>query len=183
VHLGSEIGCVVISGGQLCAGARGRGGDIAHTPAVIDGELCECGRRGCLHTVLAEQGLRRAIATALTSPEPPTLEEISLLAAFDHDVAAATEDVAAYLADALMPAVRLLDPGIVIIGGRIADILGVRFCSILERRLTDPSERGLAPAIQRARPGAGGPANAAGAVLYETFAPAMDHLILDTVAI
>ena len=77
VHLASEIGCAVISRGQLCTGARGRGGDIAHTPAVIDGELCECGRRGCLHTVLAEQGLRRAIGTALTAPEPPTLDEIA----------------------------------------------------------------------------------------------------------
>ena len=182
VHLAAEIGCAVISGGQLCCGARGRGGDIAHTPTVIDGELCECGRRGCLHTVLAEQGLRRAIATALTSPELPTLEQISLLATSDHGAAEAVDVVAAHLADALVPAVRLLDPEIVMIGGRTADILGERFCSIVQRRLTDPCERGLAPAIQRARPGAGGPASAAGAVLYEAFTPAMDHLILDTVA-
>ena len=75
VHLASEIGCAVISHGQLCTGARGRGGEIAHTPAVINGELCECGRRGCLQTVLAEQALRRSIATALSLAEPPTLDD------------------------------------------------------------------------------------------------------------
>jgi predicted NBD/HSP70 family sugar kinase len=182
LHLASEIGCAIISHGQLCTGARGRGGDIAHTPAVIGGELCECGQRGCLHTVLAERGLRRAIATALTSPEPPTLEEIARLAASDHGAAAAIEDVATYLADALLPAVRLLDPEIVMIGGRIADALGKTFRSVLERRVADPIGGGPGPAIQRARPGAGGAASAAGAVLYERFTPAMDHLVLDTVA-
>ena len=130
VHLASEIGCAVVSHGQLCTGARGRGGDIAHTPAVINGELCECGRRGCLQTVLAEQALRRAIATALAAPEPPTLEEISRRAASDADAAEVLEGVATHLADTLLPAVQLLDPEIVMIGGPIADALGV---SILRR--------------------------------------------------
>jgi hypothetical protein len=110
VHLASEIGCAVISDGQLCAGAKGRGGDIAHTPAVIDGEPCECGRRACLDTVL-RGGERRC----------------------DH---------------------------------------------------TPKALLGLAPAVHRARPGAGGPSERGGSrSLYETFTPAMDHLILDTMAI
>ena len=94
VHLASEIGCAVISHGQLCTGARGRGGDIAHTPAVINGELCECGRRGCLQTVLAEQALRRSIATALSLAEPPTLDDISRRAVSDADAAEVIERVA-----------------------------------------------------------------------------------------
>ena len=60
---------------------------IAHTPAVINGELCECGRRGCLQTVLAEQALRRSIATALSLTEPPTLDDISRRAISDADAA------------------------------------------------------------------------------------------------
>ncbi len=36
---------------------------------MADGEPCNCGRRGCLHTLLTERGLRRAIATALDASE------------------------------------------------------------------------------------------------------------------
>ena len=181
LHLGSEIGCAVISGGRLCTGARGRGGDIAHTRAVIDGDPCVCGRRGCLHTVLAEHGLRRAFAPARTGPVPPTLEEISRRTTSDHDALAAIDRAAGCLADALLPAVRLLDPEIVMIGGPTADAVGETFCGLVERRLVGPAGSGPGPAVQRARPGAGGAASAAGAVLYETFTPAMDHLVLDAV--
>lgn len=181
VHLGSEIGCAVISRGQLCTGARGRGGDIAHTPAVIDGKLCECGRRGCLHTVLAEQGLRRAVATALGVAEPPTLEDISRRAVSDADAAAVIDGVATHLADALLPAVHLLDPEIVMIGGPVADAIGGTVGSVLERRVADLPGGG--PAIQCAQPGAGGAASAARGVLFEMLTPAMDHLVLDTMVV
>ena len=183
VHLASEIGCAVISHGQLCTGARGRGGGIAHTPAVINGEQCECGRRGCLQTVLAEQALRRAIATALSVAEPPTLDDISRRAVSDADAAEVIEGVASHLADSLLPAVQLLDPEIVMIGGPIADALGRAFCSVLERRVADPADGEPGPAIRCALPGAGGAASAARGVLYEMLTPAMDHLILDPVAV
>lgn len=147
VHLASEIGCAVFSRGQLCTGARGRGGDIAHTPAMIDGELCECGRRGCLRTVLTEQALRRAAAAALGLTEPPTLEDISRRADADADAAAVIDGVATHLADTLLPAVQLLDPEIVMIGGPVADALGGAFCRVLERRVADRT----GPAIQCAR--------------------------------
>jgi predicted NBD/HSP70 family sugar kinase len=183
VHLASDIGCAVISHGQLCTGARGRGGGIAHTPAVIDGELCECGRRGCLQTVLAEQALRRAIAAALGVAEPPTLDDISRRAVSDPAAADVIDGVASHLADALLPAVQLLDPEIVMIGGPVADALGGAFCSVLERRIADPAGGGPGPAIRCALAGAGGAASAARGVLYEMLTPAMDHLVLDTVAV
>jgi predicted NBD/HSP70 family sugar kinase len=146
---------------------------------VTNGEPCECGRRGCLQTVLAEQALRRAIATALSVAEPPTLDDIARRAASDADAAEVIERVASHLADTLLPAVQLLDPEIVIIGGPVADALGGAFCSVLERRVADPSGGEPGPAIQCALRGAGGAASAARGVLYEMLTPAMDHLILD----
>ena len=178
VHLAAEIRCAIITHGQLCTGANGRGGDIAYTPAVMGGEPCTCGRRGCLHAVLAEQGLRRVFATALAFAQPPTLEEIARLAASDDEAAVAVEAVATYLADALLSAVRLLDPEIVVIGGRSADALGETFRSVLQRCVTDRSGGGPGPAVQRVRDGAGGAASAARAVLYELSTPGMDHLVL-----
>ena len=150
---------------------------------MINGELCECGRRGCLQTVLAEQALRRSIATALSLAEPPTLDDIARRAVSDADAAEVIEGVATHLADMLLPAVQLLDPEIVMIGGPVADALGGAFCSVLERRVADPAGGEPGPAIQCALPGAGGAASAACGVLYEMLTPAMDHLILGTVAV
>ena len=179
LHLATGIRCAVVSHGQLCIGARGRGGAIAHIPTLDSRELCECGRQGCLHTLLTEQGLRRAIAEALNGSEPPTLSQIARLASSDQRVNAVLEGVASHVADALLPAVQLLDPEVVVVGGTVAEALGATFHNALERRVAVGRPGAPGPAVQRAQPGAGGAASAAHYVLHETFTPAMDHLILD----
>ena len=80
------------------------------------GELCECGRPGCLHTLLTERGLRRAIATALNASEPPTLEQIARLVLSDARAASVLERVAGHVVDALLPAVQMLDPETIMMG-------------------------------------------------------------------
>jgi predicted NBD/HSP70 family sugar kinase len=183
LHLAFEIGCAVVSHGQLCTGARGRGGDIAHTPAVDDGELCDCGRRGCLHTLLTERGLRRAVATALDAAEPPTLEQIAELVPTDQRITAVVERVAGHVVDALLPAVQMLDPETIMIGGSVAEALGAPFCSALHRRIASSHVGASGLTVQEATPRAGGAVRAAHHVLYENFAPAIDHLVLDTVSL
>jgi hypothetical protein len=69
------------------------------------------------------------------------------------------------------------------IGGPIADAVGATFRAVLERRVVDPPGGGPGPAILCALPDAGGAASVARGVLYEVLTPAMDHLILDTVAV
>jgi predicted NBD/HSP70 family sugar kinase len=172
LHLASEIGCAVVTHGRLCRGSRGRGGDIAHTPTTGDGELCTCGRRGCLHTLLAECGLRGAVAAALGASEPPTLEHVARLVASDPRVAAVIERAAGHVADALLPAVRLLDPELVIVGGPVAEALGATFRDAVEREIAVARDEAPGPAVRRAQPDAGGAAGAAQYVLHEIFAPA-----------
>ena len=115
---------------------------------------------------------RRALGTAAL----PTLEEIARLAATDSLVRASAEPAATHLADALLPAVQLLDPEIVMIGGPTPDALDATF-----RRKRNLGPAG--PAIELARPGAGGASDAARRLLHETFTPAVDHLVLEAVAV
>jgi predicted NBD/HSP70 family sugar kinase len=180
LHLASKIGCAVVSHGQLCIGARGRGGDIAHTRAVNNGDLCECGRRGCLQTLVAERGLRRAISQVLDHGEPLTLEQIPSLASSNQRVASVLECVASHVADALLPAVHLLDPETILIGGPVAEAVGAPFHDALERCVASACVGAPGPTVQRAQRGAGSATSAAQYVLYETFTPAMDHLVIET---
>lgn len=183
VHLAGEIGCAVISRGQLLVGARGRGGEITHTPTSSVGGICSCGRRGCLGTFLSEQGLRRVIAAAVGAAEPPTLEEIARTAASSRAVADALDCLATHLADAVLPAVQLLDPEILMIGGPVADALGAVFCGVLERRVAAAFGQRPVPIVECASPGTGGATSAARDALHVTLTPAISHLILDTVAV
>jgi predicted NBD/HSP70 family sugar kinase len=117
------------------------------------------------------------------TPELPTLEEIARLAGSDDRVAGCVELAATHLAGALLPAIQLLDPEVVMVGGPIADALGTTFRSVVERHAETLDLGFPAPAIRLARPDAGGAAGAARGVLHEAFTPAMNHLVLGTVAV
>ena len=64
VTVGTGIGCGVISGGKVFAGAMRTAGEIGHTPIVWQGRPCACGQRGCLEryasgNAILEQALER----------------------------------------------------------------------------------------------------------------------------
>ncbi|GAB2457946.1 ROK family transcriptional regulator [Xylanimonas ulmi] len=62
VTVGQGVGAGLVVDGARVHGVHGAAGEIGHVTVVDDGELCACGRRGCLETVLSAPALRRAIA-------------------------------------------------------------------------------------------------------------------------
>ena len=48
IAIGTGIGAGIIINGKIYSGKNGTAGEIAHTIINSDGEICECGRRGCL---------------------------------------------------------------------------------------------------------------------------------------
>ncbi|NLA74211.1 MAG: ROK family protein, partial [Deltaproteobacteria bacterium] len=46
------VGMGIITNGQLYRGVRGFAGEMGHVPVTPDGELCVCGKKGCLATVV-----------------------------------------------------------------------------------------------------------------------------------
>jgi len=176
VHLGASIGGAIISNGQLNTGATGGGGDIAHLTAERNGPLCACGRRGCLNTLISEARLCSSAGQVIGSPEPPSLTEIARRAGTDPAVAALVRQAAEHLINALIPAVQLLDPEVIILGGPTVDTLGEFFRARVSEQLA--TARGPVPALARARPVAGQAASAATLVLQQVFTPTVDHLLL-----
>ncbi|MGF0116184.1 ROK family protein [Promicromonospora sp. Marseille-Q5078] len=60
--VGLGVGAGVMVDGARVRGAADAAGELGHVTVVDDGELCACGRRGCLETVLGVPALRRAVA-------------------------------------------------------------------------------------------------------------------------
>lgn len=178
VHLGTTIGGAIVSNGQLTTGATGRSGDIAHLTADQNGPPCTCGRRGCLNTLIGETPLRNIAAHAIGVDEPPSMAGLTELAHTDPAITAVVHKAAQHLVHALIPAVQLLDPQAIILGGPTVDALGEIFRSSIREQLA--AARGPIPTVELARPVAGQAANAATLVLQQVFTPTVAHLLLGT---
>jgi glucokinase len=158
VMIGTGIAAAVVSHGQLVAGARGMAGELGHAPVFPDGEACPCGQIGCLETYASASAIARryrALGGEGTMHLAPRAADIAGRLGSDPIAARVWDDAVQALAISLTTVTMLLDPGVIVIGGGLAEADAV---------LLDPDRRALsrrlvwrtAPPIQRSRLGAGG---------------------------
>lgn len=129
------IGVGIIMDGKLQSGASGFSGEIGHTPFASDGELCYCGKRGCLETVAsgialtkkARQGIHKgetSILTSLTEEEIERIEPKTIIDAAnkgDQYAISILSDLGHNLGKATATLIQLFNPELIILGGKIAD--------------------------------------------------------------
>ncbi|MGE3288431.1 MAG: ROK family protein [Pseudonocardia sp.] len=152
VKISTGIGAGLISGGRLQRGADGASGEIGHT-AVSDGDgiACRCGGTGCLEAVAGGP----ALVGALSGRGVSTLAGVVELARRgDHEAVSLVRDAGRHLGEVLAGAVNLLNPGVVVLAGDLADafeplVAGVReqvyrhaSASVTRRLRIEPSKLG-----------------------------------------
>jgi predicted NBD/HSP70 family sugar kinase len=157
LSLRTGIGMSIVRQGQVYQGAGGFDGEVGHTVIDLNGEICECGNRGCLETFVSadavrkrvEQKLRkgrcRSVAAAIAEGESLRPELVYRLAKEgDEDCTEIVRDVGRYVGLAAANLVNLLAPDTLIVCGSIdvADeiILDAIRSQIAERSL--PQLRG-----------------------------------------
>ncbi|MBC8536791.1 ROK family protein [Feifania hominis] len=129
--IGTGVGLGVVRDGTLVTGMRGAAGEFGHTTLIAGGELCSCGRRGCLERYAAFPALIRAAQRAADGGDIPLARlrdegclngrEIFALARGGSERAAAlVSSFIGHIGDGVVNLVNLLDPGCVVIGGGIA---------------------------------------------------------------
>jgi glucokinase len=114
--IGTGIGGAVIAHGSLLRG-KNAAGQLGHLAIDRSGELCLCGRCGCVETTSSGTALRRHIAAA-GLPRATTVE--SLLAQSASGDATARGVIAAWAAPmriAIDTVVAAFDPDMVVLGG------------------------------------------------------------------
>ncbi len=111
------IGCAVVTDGALVSGARERAGEIGHTVVKPGGELCRCGKRGCLEAYVSEMHISELYA-AKTGNKLPVCE---IYGAYGADFAATeiVDDCIEKLALSIGNAAMLLNPERVLVTGGI----------------------------------------------------------------
>lgn len=67
------LGSCFFSNGQPHLGYSGFAGEVGHTCVKVDGRECGCGRKGCLETYCAENGLYKTAEELLEESQKPSL--------------------------------------------------------------------------------------------------------------
>lgn len=134
VNIGWGLGLGMIIEGRVYYGERGYAGEFGHIQVVKNGDLCYCGKRGCLETVSSGRAITRiarekvsgGAATIMTSVDKLKLEEIDAQAVLraanqgDEFSIELLEEAGRYLGEGLGILINLIDPAKVILGGGIS---------------------------------------------------------------
>ena len=120
VKMASRLGLGIVIDGSIYHGAQGSAGEFGHITVDPAGELCWCGRQGCLEMYVGGESLLRQLE--LPDSSAIDLRELVLLAE-DPRIGAAINRAATVLAQGLSTLALLFNPSVIIIGGELA-VLG-----------------------------------------------------------
>lgn len=129
--LGTGIGAGIIINNEIYSGSKYGAGELGHIVVIEDGELCSCGRKGCLETVASGWGMSHQAEMQAkkrqdsllyelgkTEEYSPIMVEKALLAG-DQLAREIVEQAGHYLGVVLASAIHMIIPDRIIIGGGI----------------------------------------------------------------
>jgi glucokinase-like ROK family protein len=134
IKVGTGIGSGILLSGEMYRGATGSAGEIGHLTIDENGPQCTCGNRGCLEAIAGGKAIARQAQEALRGGQRTQLSLISPIENISaKDVAAAARrgdllsqqilaQAGGHLGVAIAGLVNLFNPGMVIVGGGVAQI-------------------------------------------------------------
>ncbi len=135
INVGWGLGMGMIIDGKIYYGNNGYAGELGHIQIVSNGELCYCGKKGCLETVssgkaitnIAREKIKKGATTILTQNKNFSVENIDagtvLEAANKGDQFSIEiiEESGRYLGKGIAILINLFDPSLVILGGGVSN--------------------------------------------------------------
>ncbi|WP_366942525.1 ROK family transcriptional regulator [uncultured Serinicoccus sp.] len=121
VKVATGIGAGIISGSRLQRGAQGTAGDLGHVRVSSgDGVICRCGNEGCLEAIAAGPALAGALAAGGLAVDS-TAGVVDLVRAGDKAAVQEVRRAGRDIGEVLATMVNLMNPSVVVIGGRLAE--------------------------------------------------------------
>lgn len=133
ITLGTGVGSGIIIDGKIVGGVNYAAGEMGHTVIVVDGEQCNCGRKGCWEKYSSATALISQTKAAMQEHKESSMwqlvggniDSVSGRTAFDgmrngdETAKAVVDKYIHYLAAGVCNIVNALQPEIVCIGGGI----------------------------------------------------------------
>ena len=134
IHWSWGLGLGIFVNGQLCSGKNGFAGEFSHIPIVENGELCICGKRGCLETIassntiirrvrqgIADQEISSLLQQFKDNPEKITPEDvINSARQGDEFCISILNEVGAAMGKGLSYIIQLLNPEVIVLSGPLS---------------------------------------------------------------
>ena len=150
VKVATGIGCGIILNGDIYRGADGAAGDIGHIRLLgHEDVICECGNTACLEAVAGGRAIARALVEAdpgLAASVHNARDVVRLVSEYEPRAVRSVRHAGRQIGDVLAGVVNALNPGVIVIGGDLANaqeplIAGIR--ETIYQRSTALATRGL----------------------------------------
>jgi glucokinase-like ROK family protein len=134
IHWSWGLGLGIFVNGQLYSGMNGFAGEFSHIPMVENGEMCICGKRGCLETIASSNTIMKRvkqgfadheISTLISDfqdhPERVTPEDVILSARQgDEFCIAILNEIGKAMGRGLSYIIQLLNPEVIVLSGPLS---------------------------------------------------------------
>ena len=127
INLDWGIGLGIMCNGQIIKGSDGFAGELGHIQIKPDGELCHCGKKGCLETVASAQALINKAQQGIQEGKTSTLALKKGVITLEDVIDAALRgdefsidlifDIGKELGKGLSIAIHMFNPEVIIIDG------------------------------------------------------------------
>lgn len=153
VNLGRGVGAGLVINGKLYHGAQDIAGEVGHMTIDINGEICECGNRGCLQTFATGSAIRKQAQKVLKEHPIHDIEVCSITGEKVYEMALAgnqdfvkiLENTGAIIGIGLTNLIHIINPNKIVLGGGVTKsgkyILPAIHKSIEQRALTPKSKQ------------------------------------------
>lgn len=128
------VGLGIVMGGKMLTGTSGFAGEFGHIPMEEDGELCHCGKRGCLETIAsglalvnkAKKGLlagETSLLSTMAGDDKELNPELIIEAANCGDQFSINilSEVGSNLGKGIAILIQIFNPELIILEGKIAE--------------------------------------------------------------
>lgn len=163
ITLGTGVGFGIVIDGKVFDGTRAGGAELGHTSLISGGELCSCGRRGCLEAYASATALIRDTRRAAERSRGSAIWEFcggdlsnvggktafNAAEAGDQAAQRVVEEYIRYLGEGIVNVVNIFRPELVLISGGLCG-QGARLTEPLQAyadRYCFAGRRGFIPKI------------------------------------
>ena len=134
IHWSWGLGLGIFVNGMLYSGNNGFAGELSHIPIVENGDLCICGKRGCLETIASSNTILKRIKQGISQGEissvinkfhnnPDSISPEDVIAAArlgDEFSISILNEIGIGMGKGLSYIIQLLNPEIIVLSGPIA---------------------------------------------------------------
>lgn len=126
VTIGRGVGLGIVVNGNIYHGFQGGAGEFGHTVCDEEGPLCDCGKRGCLETFVADPAILRSANQVLSTPAADIEEVVDIAEDGNKEIQAIFTRAGHKLGQGIANLINLFNPQLIIISGegvRAGDLL------------------------------------------------------------